>query len=100
MLAKRLKTKWIKALRSGKYTQAEGALRKAARDDKGVVVSSFCCLGVLRELEPSFKADIGDGILHDSCGITSDVQMTLASYNDSGKSFKWIAANIARRKDV
>lgn len=35
---KELKRKWVEALRSGKYEQGHGALRK---DDK------FCCLGVL-----------------------------------------------------
>lgn len=36
---KKLKAKWVKALRSGRYKQAEGFLKTA--DGK------FCCLGVL-----------------------------------------------------
>ena len=39
------KKKWIKALRSEKYKQGRGALRKRIRDD-----SKFCCLGVLCDL--------------------------------------------------
>lgn len=40
---KKLKTKWLRALRSGKYKQARGAMR--VRDGKTVL---YCCLGVLR----------------------------------------------------
>jgi hypothetical protein len=40
-MKKSLKTKWIAALRSGKYTQGFNRLRK---DD------TFCCLGVLCDL--------------------------------------------------
>jgi hypothetical protein len=39
---KRVKTKWLKALRSGKYKQGRGQLRTP--DDR------FCCLGVLCDL--------------------------------------------------
>ena len=38
-----LKAKWVEALRSGKYTQARGALH---RKD-----GSYCCLGVLCSLK-------------------------------------------------
>lgn len=37
-----IKTKWLEALRSGRYQQAESELK----DDKGC----FCCLGVLCEV--------------------------------------------------
>ena len=36
-----LKTKWIKALRSGKYRQGRGRLKYGDR---------YCCLGVLRHI--------------------------------------------------
>jgi hypothetical protein len=36
-----IKKKWLKALRSGKYRKARGALRKS---------TGFCCLGVLTDL--------------------------------------------------
>lgn len=42
-LPKRLKTKWVKALRSGKYKQATGALYNP---DQG----GHCCFGVLGNL--------------------------------------------------
>ncbi len=37
-----IKSKWIKALRSGKYKQGKGALRPTT--------NTYCCLGVLTDL--------------------------------------------------
>lgn len=45
-MKKRVLTKWLKALRSGKYKQGRGALCQV--DKKGN--ESFCCLGVLCDL--------------------------------------------------
>ena len=45
-MKKRVLTKWLKALRSGKYKQGRGALCQI--DKKGT--ESFCCLGVLCDL--------------------------------------------------
>lgn len=44
----KLKAKWVKALRSGKYAQAEGQLRRNG---------GYCCLGVLCEIAPGVKLD-------------------------------------------
>jgi hypothetical protein len=41
-----LKAKWIEALRSGKFPQATGELKKIRSGE----VVGFCCLGVLCEL--------------------------------------------------
>ena len=41
----KIKTKWLKALRSGKYQQAEGTLKVVDANGK-----SYCCLGVLCDL--------------------------------------------------
>ena len=40
---KEIKDKWVTALRSGKYKQTTGALRRVTADGE----SGFCCLGVL-----------------------------------------------------
>lgn len=40
---KRVKTRWVKALRSGKYKQGRHSLRNVEGD-------TFCCLGVLCDL--------------------------------------------------
>ena len=46
---KEIKEKWLAALRSGKYVQSTGALRKP-----GDAKDSFCCLGVLCDaVDPS-----------------------------------------------
>ena len=45
-MKKRVLTKWLKALRSGKYKQGRGALCQINK--KGT--ESFCCLGVLCDL--------------------------------------------------
>ena len=45
-MKKRVLTKWLKALRSGKYKQGRGALCQI--DKKGN--ESFCCLGVLCDM--------------------------------------------------
>jgi hypothetical protein len=42
---KELKQAWIDALRSGKYTQGQGLLKKRTDD-------IYCCLGVLCEVSP------------------------------------------------
>lgn len=46
-----IKKDWVKALRSGKYSQGSGKLKIHYRD-------AFCCLGVLCEIHP--KVRLGD----------------------------------------
>jgi len=55
---KRLKKRWIKALRSGEYKQARRSLLKI--DNKGK--ESFCCLGVLcnEELDDDWVREGGN----------------------------------------
>ena len=78
-MPKKLKEKWIKALRSGEYRQGIGHLRQLGKDRSEM----FCCLGVL--------CDIGlDGDWHgDSCIIPS--------LNTSGHKFTGIPSNEAWR---
>lgn len=48
-----IKAKWVEALRSGKYKQGTGKLRRLTRTLMGlpdVSTDQFCCLGVLCEL--------------------------------------------------
>lgn len=92
---KRLKAKWVKALRSGKYKQGAGSLTMKLPSGE----SGFCCLRVLREIDPALTTcDEGGCYLNEHViGIPITTQMTLAAYNDNGKSFNWIASNIERR---
>lgn len=100
---KSLKERWIEALRSGRYKQARGRLRKG---------DCFCCLGVLCDLyDPSgWEMPSGETMYRDSIsylpneinrvsGITGNLELQLAEMNDSGrKSFAeiadWIEANL------
>lgn len=92
-----LKTKWLEALRSGKYKQGRGRLRQG---------DEFCCLGVLCDISGlgewigevetkgySFKEDIRYGTLprHMVPELSCKTSNSLTGMNDSGKSFAEIA---------
>lgn len=93
---KRLKARWIKALRSGKYKQTTGTMKDAA---------GYCCLGVLRELiAPGSRAEdcnasaLGPrhckiaGLPRYSTDVRSESpQNKVAKMNDDGRSFTEIA---------
>ncbi len=49
---KELKKKWLKALRSGKYKQGKGALKREINQKKEC---AFCCLGVLCDIIDNTK---------------------------------------------
>lgn len=93
-----IKTKWLAALRSGKYAQGQGKLYNG---------SAFCCLGVLCDVmsqdsweELSFDEtsepdtylhefgdsnEVLDSIFREEIGISSDAQDKLTKMNDGGK---------------
>lgn len=103
--------RWIKALESGRYKQTDGTLREV--NGKNV---SYCCLGVLCDLEKEkgqkwnsseFVTDVPTEVPFDGCyvdyppdsilkklNVSDDLAKTLADMNDSGKTFKEIAAFI------
>jgi len=109
----KIKADWVAALRSGKYTQAQGRLRISAGDDESNV-DGYCCLGVIcdvtqkrwvrqhtywyalvgSELEPTWYGMLPKGAF----GLTDNTIRHLANMNDSGKSFNeiadWIEANL------
>ena len=96
-------TKWVSALRSGKYKQGKCALHNA---------DSFCCLGVLCEVMGVEQIDIGGPAVaygHESnvtmpgatvlwrAGLSMDQARRLAHFNDNrGRSFHEIADYIER----
>ncbi len=108
----KFKSKWLKALRSGRYRQADGSLK-----DEG----AYCCLGVLcnvigvrwrkHETESAMVPFIGGkevsardsdtgllgaGLLR-KVGMGRNTQTALALMNDEGKSFDEIADYIEKR---
>lgn len=87
---KKLKTKWVKALRSGKVQQYTPAIM-GYEDGSG----AYCCLGVLGRivmnqvtchLRPNFE----------KAGLTSKQIDRLIEMNDKGRTFKQIAAYVER----
>jgi hypothetical protein len=88
-----LKSKWVRALRSGKFKQCRDVLF----DSKS---GGYCCLGVLTKV-----AGIKIGVdVSDSCfpgygwftrAVGSDYDM-LTSMNDEGRTFSEIADRIER----
>lgn len=89
---KKLKTKWVKALRSRKYKQGGNYLCQR-REGKDV----YCCLGVLAEVagETFDKSDLTYELLDGSCSVLSfdllekygldyNAQDFLTAANDSG----------------
>lgn len=55
---KEVAKKWANALRSGTYKQGTYRLRKQIKEQDGIVVDMFCCLGVLCDL---YSAEHDDG---------------------------------------
>jgi hypothetical protein len=107
-----LKTKWVKALRSGKFAQVEGYLKTE---------NGFCCLGVLAEIygctvtpkssEPGGETHIdgyvpngGGELLPDDLanhiGITFVQQEYYAGMNDESNTFAQIADDIETNESL
>lgn len=110
-----LKTKWLKALRSGKYAQGLGALKKELGDG----AFNYCCLGVLGDVmeteglcrsrknakdedhsyqlvgtkhPDSWHDCMPSQEMEDAAGLSLDVAGQLAEMNDSKRmSFAQIA---------
>lgn len=97
---KKLKAKWLKALRGGRYRQTRDHLKA----DGG-----YCCLGVLANIQgakwkweeseddlcPTIAGQraFNGGLLfpRHAGGLRKDTMNKLANMNDDGKSFKEIA---------
>jgi hypothetical protein len=82
-----LKTKWVKALRSGEYQQCSGFLEK----DGGM-----CCLGVLVHVQGENVAGWRQKNLsmlpeEFAAGLPKPEMLELAARNDSGQKFSKIA---------
>ena len=95
---KKLKMKWVKALESGRYLQGRGqlSLRRPHEETK------YCCIGVLREIiEPRARysteeTSLLEGEHHRIANLSNAKSNRLAGMNDSGKTFRQIAAWIRK----
>ncbi len=99
-----MRERWIRALRSGEYTQGEGSLKAY---NFGGSEYEFCCLGVLCDLVDSTKwdreattgnivfegkADYPPTSILEMVGLTLEDAQLLATFNDSdGYDFEDIA---------
>lgn len=120
-LPKAFKKKWTKALRSGRYKQADGVLKgeffekDEKNENKEIKVIKHCCLGVACEIAGAripYKDSQDIGMIDPGTGIrgitkvpemlvstkdefgdfeSPDVAEKLAGFNDNGHSFEWIA---------
>ena len=108
----KIKARWLKALRSGRYKQAKEQLRTGFQPGP----YSYCCLGVLCDLarksgigewdDGKFNGHAGDlpEVVVDWAGLESSNPevMTragidyLANLNDGGRTFKQIANYIEK----
>jgi hypothetical protein len=86
-----LKTKWVEALRNGKYNQTTHSLK----DSLG-----FCCLGVLCDIQgadfDAIREEFGGLSLSSNPvkylgGLPMGFSVKVASMNDVGKTFPEIA---------
>lgn len=98
-MKKALKSKWVAALRSGKYKQTTSVLKHVSERDN----LSYCCLGVLCEISPRVKKLNGDEDIILStdalnyAGFDYAVSGQLQSMNDDGgNGFKRIATWIEK----
>lgn len=98
-----LKAKWVEALRSKKYRQADGTLR----EEQSARRYGYCCLGVLCHAMGSKWIDgtpVLDGVVMEDedesylsrvalemTGLDEQTQKTLANMNDNGSRFPEIA---------
>jgi hypothetical protein len=55
-----IKAQWVAALRSGKYQQTRGALKRNAPEEGDGAPAGFCCLGVLCDLHSQATSEPWD----------------------------------------
>jgi len=105
-----LKAKWVETLRSGEFAQTRGKLFRGEGYD--YLPAGYCCLGVLAKIQgcelvsENHKIFLNDKevpnpqgeVLPESLrGRMSAADMIfLASKNDAGKSFDWLADYIEK----
>ena len=98
----KLVKRWVEALESGKYQQGKHRLK--TRNQHG---QYFCCLGVLREIEPKFERNVDDVL--DNCQFNEYInipagcylhQDELANMNDTGSTFLEIAQYIRKKAGI
>lgn len=88
-----IRSRWIRALRSGKYKQGEGNLLKMNADGTG----NYCCLGVLCELAAkdgvvAWRNTPGEPVLNIN-GETGMLPMSVQQWADIKDNRGWLTSN-------
>lgn len=78
-LTSKVRRRWIRALRSGKYKRADGELRVV--DDRGKILG-HCCLGVLCDLLDPKGWDSGEAAHRDRHGFPDHDLRKIAQLDD------------------
>jgi hypothetical protein len=81
-----VKAEWVAALRSGKYQQGKGALKRKKRN--GVI--HHCCLGVLLEV-------LGPTVMQSEKYDEDNMLYRITDLQDKGASFQQIAKHIEEK---
>lgn len=109
-LPKKVKEKWVKALRSGKYKQGQNCLWNGGRGD----AAEYCCLGVAKAIKLCkkskangfdeetkkfiFSSEDYPNYFVSSRFLAPELQSKLANMNDEGSNFEdiatWIEKNL------
>lgn len=87
----KIKRRWVKALRSGKYQQGRNQLMRSTR---------MCCMGVLCDIQPGAQARWSGSFLPPEnllAGLDSEDCDILATANDR---YKWSFDDIATYIEV
>lgn len=89
-----IKLRWLDALRSGNYRQAQGALQRTFSPYTKYDVG-YCCLGVLADIQGCDwdMQHLATSRVPEkySAGLKIEEQEKLATMNDNGKTFSEIA---------
>lgn len=87
-----IKAKWLEALRSGKYRQGPGCLRRKVGE-----VERFCCLGVLYDVEGSHSwVPLCDGSF--TIDNSMDASLSMPFRNKVGVG-DWVIGNLIAMND-
>lgn len=88
---KKLKAKWVKALRSGKFKQCHDAYYNGKRG----MHAAYCCLGVLDRIDQGSKVREW-GASETKAGPSEQVKELIYLNDNEKKTFKEIADHIEK----
>lgn len=90
------KTKWVQALRSGRYNQCAEMMHDPKSDAYDAIGVAYRVAGVNRKKIAYREVPTGKRhrFLPNVLSEESEIVQKISSFNDKGLSFKWIASYI------